>query len=82
MAQLVLPSHVPHRERHVLVLHLLHIEPCSSMNNSAMGHGQEMAMNMMYLELPIVGMDERTSPMCSLYSIVVFPAASSPSIRT
>lgn len=36
----------------------------------------------MRVNLPIVGTVERTSPMCSLQSMVVFPAASSPSITT
>jgi len=33
-------------------------------------------------DLPIVGTVDRTSPMWSLYSIVVLPAASRPSITT
>jgi hypothetical protein len=28
--QLVLPTHVPHREGHVLALHFLHVETCRS----------------------------------------------------
>jgi hypothetical protein len=32
--------------------------------------------------VPIVGTDDKTSPMWSLYRIVVLPAASSPSITT
>lgn len=32
--------------------------------------------------LPIVGTVDKTSPICSLYKIVVLPAASNPSMTT
>jgi hypothetical protein len=39
-------------------------------------------VNYYMCHLPTVGTVERTSPMCSRYNIVVFPAASRPSITT
>ena len=36
-AELLLPAHVPHREHHVLVLHLLHVEACRGSAGTRVG---------------------------------------------
>lgn len=50
------------------------------LKDSALSINKEINNDMGHL--PTVGTVERTSPMCSLYNIVVLPAASKPSITT
>jgi hypothetical protein len=72
---LVLTADIPHGERDVLVLDGLDVETCHVGQRTA--HGCEGAGR----NEPIVGMVVTISPSLSLYRIVVFPAASKPTMR-
>ena len=89
--QLFLAAHVPHGEHHVLVLHLLHVEACRVAQRSAHRKGFQGLCGAAKPaaggrgrapSAPMVGTVLSTSPMCSLYKMVVLPAASRPSITT
>ncbi len=91
--QLLLAAHVPDGEEHVLVLHLLHVEACAAGaplgwrragRGSRAGAASDLSRGPRAgrIGAPMVGTVLKISPMCSLYRMVVFPAASRPSITT
>lgn len=92
---LVLATHIPHGEADVLVLHGLHIETCflkerekkrerkkklSALGVKELSDGSSRG-GKLFPHTPIVGMVVTISPSLSLYRMVVFPAASRPTMR-
>jgi hypothetical protein len=73
-SDLVLASDIPHGELDVLVLDGLNVEACIPLSTCA-------RVGTWRGNIPIVGMVVTISPSLSLYRIVVFPAASKPTIR-
>jgi hypothetical protein len=85
---LVLSTDIPHGELNVLVLDSLDVEACNgvessapSSRHSARGVKIEGPRGVCRCYEPIVGMVVTISPSFSLYRMVVFPAASRPTIR-
>lgn len=88
----VLSADIPHCETDVFVLNGLHIktymEKYKIKITLKLWHIKHVAVSLsllkkifIYLFLPIVGIVVTTSPSLSLYNIVVFPAASRPTMR-
>ena len=76
---LVLSAHVPHGELDVLVFDSLDIEAYISCEHQ---HADSWHSRIgCWEDAPMVGMVVTISPSFSLYKIVVFPAASKPTIR-
>lgn len=75
-ADLVLASDIPHGELDVLVLDGLDVEACGIQSQQWCWIRMVAGM-----DEPMVGMVVTISPSLSLYRIVVFPAASKPTIR-
>ena len=85
---LVLSTDIPHGELDVLVLDSLDVEACRKVESSAPSSRylaciveNERPGGVRGLYEPIVGMVVTISPSFSLYRMVVFPAASRPTIR-
>jgi len=76
---LVLSTNIPYGKLNILVLNSLDVEACMEIARISTAAN---AMSCMAREnKPIVGMVVTISPSLSLYRIVVFPAASSPTIK-
>lgn len=74
-ADLVLPTNIPHGELDVLVFNGLDVEACGNSQYRLATFEKSAG------DAPIVGMVVTISPSLSLYRIVVFPAASRPTIK-
>lgn len=74
----ILPANIPYGELDVLVLDGLDVESCFTPSSSAR---DSWKIQVSTQHLPMVGIVVTISPSFSLYRIVVFPAASRPTIR-
>ena len=75
-ADLVLTTDIPHGELNVLILDRLNVEACRPACQS-----HSLVIVGVRLDAPIVGIVVTISPSLSLYRMVVFPAASKPTIK-
>ncbi len=80
-SNLILTTNVPNRETYILVLHSFNIKTLSTKHKHLLAFLGANVGKTDLRHLPIVGMVVTISPSFSLYRIVVFPAASSPTIR-